>query len=98
MRGCNHIAFLQIQKETGVKLTYVPHKGGAPALKSVIGGQVMAGVNNLSDLLNLRIVVEQSAKLLKEIAEAFLTQFITICFCSTSKVIPTSPTTSTRTV
>ena len=45
----HHIAFLQIQKALGVKLSYVPHKGGAPALKSVLGGQVMAGVNNLSD-------------------------------------------------
>lgn len=45
----HHIAYLQIEKATGVKLAYVPHKGGAPALKSVIGGQVMAGVNNLSD-------------------------------------------------
>ena len=50
----HHIAFLQIQKETGVKLTYVPHKGGAPALKSVIGGQVKAGVNNLSDAYRSR--------------------------------------------
>jgi tripartite-type tricarboxylate transporter receptor subunit TctC len=45
----HHIAYLQIEKGTGAKLTYVPHPGGAPALKSVIGGQVMAGVNNLSD-------------------------------------------------
>ncbi len=45
----HHIAFLQIQKALGAKLAYVPHKGGAPALKSVLGGQVMAGVNNLSD-------------------------------------------------
>ena len=45
----HHIAFLQIQKALGAKLSYVPHKGGAPALKSVLGGQVMAGVNNLSD-------------------------------------------------
>jgi len=45
----HHIAFLQIEKALGVKLRYVPHKGGAPALKSVLGGQVMAGVNNLSD-------------------------------------------------
>jgi tripartite-type tricarboxylate transporter receptor subunit TctC len=50
----HHIAFLQIQKETNVKLTYVPHKGGAPALKSVIGGQVKAGVNNLSDAYRSR--------------------------------------------
>lgn len=50
----HHIAFLQVQKATGVELTYVPHKGGAPALKSVIGGQVMAGVNNLSDAFRSR--------------------------------------------
>ena len=45
----HHIAFLQIQKALGSTLRYVPHKGGAPALKSVLGGQVIAGVNNLSD-------------------------------------------------
>lgn len=51
----HHIAFLQIQKETGVKMTYVPSKGGgAAALKSVIGGQVMAGINNLSDAFRSR--------------------------------------------
>ena len=38
----------------GAKLKYVPHTGGAPALKSVIGGQVMAGVNNLSDAYRSR--------------------------------------------
>lgn len=45
----HHIAFLQIQKATGAELTYVPEKGGAPAMKNVIAGQVSAGVNNLSD-------------------------------------------------
>ena len=50
----HHIAFLQIQKALGAKLSYVPHKGGAPALKSVLGGQVMAGVNNLSDAFRSR--------------------------------------------
>ena len=50
----HHIAFLQIQKATEAKLKYVPHKGGAPALKSVLGGQVMAGVNNLSDAYRSR--------------------------------------------
>ena len=50
----HHIAFLQIQKAAGAKLTYVPHKGGAPALKSVLGGQVKAGVNNLSDAYRSR--------------------------------------------
>ena len=50
----HHIAFLQIQRETGTALTYVPHKGGAPALTSVLGGQVVAGVNNLSDAYRSR--------------------------------------------
>lgn len=45
----HHIAFLQLEKSTDADFTYVPEKGGAPALKNVIGGQVMAGVNNLSD-------------------------------------------------
>jgi tripartite-type tricarboxylate transporter receptor subunit TctC len=50
----HHIAYLQLEKVAGSKLTYVPHDGGAPALKSVIGGQVMAGVNNLSDAYRSR--------------------------------------------
>ena len=45
----HHIAFLQFANESGVLLTYVPETGGAPALKNVIGGKVMAGFNNLSD-------------------------------------------------
>jgi tripartite-type tricarboxylate transporter receptor subunit TctC len=45
----HHIAFLQLAKASGLKLTYVPHKGGTPAMKSVMGGQVKAGFNNLSD-------------------------------------------------
>lgn len=50
----HHIAYLQIENAIGSKLKYVPHKGGAPALKSVLGGQVMAGVNNLSDAYRSR--------------------------------------------
>lgn len=45
----HHIAFLQFAKASGLKMTYVPHKGGTPAMKSVMGGQVLAGFNNLSD-------------------------------------------------
>lgn len=45
----HHIAFLQFCKAAGIKMTYVPHKGGVPAMQSVIGGQVMAGINNTSD-------------------------------------------------
>ncbi len=45
----HHIAYLQMEKATDVKLEYVPYKGGAPALKGVIASEVMAGINNLSD-------------------------------------------------
>ena len=50
----HHIAYLQMEKGLGVKMKYVPHKGGAPALKSVLGGQVRAGINNLSDAYRSR--------------------------------------------
>lgn len=46
----HHIAALQIEKAAGVKMAYIPTKGGgAAAMKAVIAGDVMAGVNNLSD-------------------------------------------------
>ncbi|BBB29527.1 tripartite tricarboxylate transporter substrate binding protein [Neptunomonas japonica] len=50
----HHIAFLQFAKESGLKMTYIPHKGGTPAMKSVMGGQVKAGFNNLSDAFRNR--------------------------------------------
>ena len=45
----HHVATLQLEKAAGIKLTYVPAKGGVAALQMVMGGQVMAGFNNLSD-------------------------------------------------
>ncbi len=46
----HHIAALQIEKAAGVKMAYIPTKGGgAAAMKAVIAGEVMGGVNNLSD-------------------------------------------------
>jgi len=45
----HHIAMLQVEKAAGIKLSYIPYKGGAPALLGVISGEVMAGFNNLSD-------------------------------------------------
>ncbi len=46
----HHIAALQIEKAAGVKMVYIPTKGGgAAAMKAVIAGDVLAGVNNLSD-------------------------------------------------
>ncbi|WP_069298867.1 tripartite tricarboxylate transporter substrate binding protein [Neptunicoccus sediminis] len=46
----HHIAALQLEKTAGVKMAYIPTKGGgAAAMKAVIAGDVMGGVNNLSD-------------------------------------------------
>ncbi len=45
----HHIAFLQFSKAAGIKMTYIPEKGGVPAMQSVVAGKVKAGFNNLSD-------------------------------------------------
>ncbi len=46
----HHIAALQIDKAAGIKIAYIPTKGGgAAAMKAVIAGEVMGGINNLSD-------------------------------------------------
>lgn len=51
----HHIAALQIEKAAGVKMAYIPTKGGgAAAMKAVIAGDVMGGVNNLSDAFRAR--------------------------------------------
>lgn len=51
----HHIAALQIEKASGAKLAYIPTKGGgAAAMKAVIAGDVIAGVNNLSDAYRAR--------------------------------------------
>lgn len=45
----HHIAFLQLSTAADIKMTYIPEKGGVPAMQSVIAGKVKAGFNNLSD-------------------------------------------------
>jgi tripartite-type tricarboxylate transporter receptor subunit TctC len=51
----HHIAALQIEKASGAKLAYIPTKGGgAAAMKAVIAGDVVAGINNLSDAFRAR--------------------------------------------
>ena len=51
----HHIAALQLEKASGVKLAYIPNnKGGAGAMKAVIAGEVLGGVNNLSDAFRAR--------------------------------------------
>lgn len=50
----HHIASLQFNKAAGIKTKYVPTKGGVNAMRYVIGGQVVAGFNNLSDAYRAR--------------------------------------------
>jgi len=51
----HHIAALQLEKASGVKMAYIPTKGGgAAAMKAVIAGDVIGGVNNLSDAFRAR--------------------------------------------
>ena len=51
----HHIAALQMEKAGGFKMAYIPTKGGgAAAMKAVIAGEVMAGINNLSDAFRAR--------------------------------------------
>lgn len=51
----HHIAALQMEKSGGFKMAYIPTKGGgAAAMKAVIAGEVMAGINNLSDAFRAR--------------------------------------------
>ena len=38
-----------ITKAAGIQMTYIPEKGGVPAMQSVVAGKVKAGFNNLSD-------------------------------------------------
>ncbi len=45
----HHVAMLQLAKAAGVTLNYIPTKGGVKALQRVLGGDVTAGFNNLSD-------------------------------------------------
>jgi len=51
----HHIAALQMEKATGAKMAYIPTQGGgAAAMKAVIAGDVIAGINNLSDAYRAR--------------------------------------------
>ena len=45
----HHIATLQLQKATDIKVTYVPEQGAADALSSMYSGTIMSGFTNLAD-------------------------------------------------
>ena len=51
----HHIAALQLEQAAGVDLAYIPNNaGGAGAMRAVIAGEVLGGVNNLSDAFRAR--------------------------------------------
>ncbi|MCP3867109.1 MAG: tripartite tricarboxylate transporter substrate binding protein [Gammaproteobacteria bacterium] len=50
----HHIANLQFEKAAGIKTKYVPAGGGVKGMQFVLGGQTMAGFNNLSDAYRSR--------------------------------------------
>ncbi|MBP0621479.1 Bug family tripartite tricarboxylate transporter substrate binding protein [Cupriavidus consociatus] len=49
--GSPHIAGLQFEKATGVHMTHVPYKGGAPALQAVAAGEVELSFGTASSVL-----------------------------------------------
>ena len=48
-----HFVGLMVGKDIGVELLHVPFQGGAPLLNALAGGQVSAGVNTLTDMLEM---------------------------------------------
>jgi tripartite-type tricarboxylate transporter receptor subunit TctC len=48
-----HFVGLMVGKDIGVDLLHVPFQGGAPLLTALAGGQVSAGVNTLTDMLEM---------------------------------------------
>ena len=49
--GTPHFVGVMLSQASGVKLTPVHYKGGAPALQDLVGGQVPVSINPLSELL-----------------------------------------------
>ena len=41
--------YYNFKRRQDIKLTYIPEKGGVPAMQSVVAAKVKAGFNNLSD-------------------------------------------------
>jgi tripartite-type tricarboxylate transporter receptor subunit TctC len=48
-----HFFGLMIGKATGVEMIHIPYKGGAPLATDLMGGQIPAGVDALSDMIEL---------------------------------------------
>lgn len=51
--GATHLGAEAVWQRAGLRMTHVPYAGAAPALKDLVGGQVQAGMLNLSATLPL---------------------------------------------
>jgi tripartite-type tricarboxylate transporter receptor subunit TctC len=49
--GAPHFVGVMINEATGTQLLHVPYKGGAPMLADLMGGQIAAGVESLTNLI-----------------------------------------------
>ncbi|GEA17095.1 MAG: hypothetical protein PWR22_710 [Moorella sp. (in: firmicutes)] len=62
----HHITYLQLQKLAGIKMTYVPTTGAAPAVQNLLGGHVQAMLGNSNDLVQhqdkIRVLAMASEK------------------------------------
>lgn len=48
-----HFVGQMVGRDIGIELLHVPYQGGAPLLAALVGGQVSAGVNTLTDMLEM---------------------------------------------
>jgi tripartite-type tricarboxylate transporter receptor subunit TctC len=89
--GTPHFAGVMLSQASGVKLTPVHYKGGAPALQDLVGGQVPVSINPLSELLpqlrsgRLRVLAvtsPQRSKFLPDVPTLSESGFPSIAFSS----------------
>ena len=89
--GTPHFVGVMLSQASGVKLTPVHYKGGAPALQDLVGGQVPVSINPLSELLPqlqtgkvrvLAVTSPQRSKFLPDVPTMSESGFASIAFSS----------------
>jgi tripartite-type tricarboxylate transporter receptor subunit TctC len=89
--GTPHFVGVMLAQASGVPLTAVHYKGGAPALQDLVGGQVPVSINPLSELLPqlksgkvrvLAVTSEKRSKFLPDVPTLSEAGFPSIAFSS----------------